>query len=359
MKKTKKILLATVLVTGCLQAATASAADLRFSGFLNAIGNAHDADQMRYLEAIDDTWGFTNSSFGLNAFAKVDDKLSVATQIIGGGHAGDGVGFDWGFASYKLNDSSIIKFGKIKYAGNMYSETIDVGYVYPWVHAPESIYSENAELFFEAYKGAAYKFTTGDDTEFSLEAYYGAIDGEEEDGSLMAHNRMVGLVVAATNDTGRVQLSYNDSMLSAIDVSGAAPVAIAGVDGMRYTITALGAEGAFGDLQLFAEVAQSELEKSPGDDGLGWYVTLAYNIGEWKPHFTIQEFAKDDKSVEQSSMGLGINKKLGTNAVLKLEVERIDDIIGNGFFADDLLDVTNLPDGSSVNLFNVALNIVF
>jgi len=357
MKELKYSLIAATLAAGCLQITTASAVDIRLSGFLNAIGNVHDADQMRYLDAVDDTWGFTNTSFGLNAASKIDKNLSVAAQLFGSGN-GDNVFIDWAFATYKLDDSSVIKFGKIKYAGNLYSETVDVGFIFPWVRAPESIYSEAGGLFFEAYEGAAYKFTGGDDIELGFEFYYGATDEEEEEGGIEGRDQMFGLVLSAENDIGKVMLSYNDSVITSIDTSGATPVE-GGENGLHSTIISVGAEANLDNLQILAEVSQSELENEPDEDRQGWYVTLAYSIGEWKPHFTIQEYAVDDASVEQSSMTLGINKRLGTNAVLKLEAQKVDDIIGNGFFEDALLDTTDLADGSSVNMFNIALNIVF
>ncbi|MCU7842046.1 MAG: hypothetical protein KZQ94_22080 [Candidatus Thiodiazotropha sp. (ex Troendleina suluensis)] len=348
---------AIAIAAGCLQATTAFALDLKFSGFFNAIANRHDADEMRYLETVDDTWGFNNTSYGLNVATKISDKLSVAAQLFGGGHEGDSVGLDWAFATYDFNDESHIKFGKIKYPGNLYSETVDVGFVYPWIRPPESIYSENAKLFFEAYKGAAYKYMAGDDIEFGVEIYYGSTPEEEHEDELESHNDMMGLTVSAANDMGRLLFSYNDSVLSATDTSVSIPVA--GEDGQHYSILAVGAEVEFDKLQIIAEIAQSQLEDASDEDAVGWYVTAAYSMGEWKPHFTIQKYAVDDASVEQSSMTLGVIKKVGSGALLKLEVQRIDDIKGNGFFEDHLFDTTNLPDGSSVNMFNIALSTVF
>jgi len=182
-----------------------------------SIGSTHDAKDLRYIEAVDDKWGFQSTSLGIAS--RIDDNITLAAQLFADD---EGVTLD----------SSAIKFGKIKYAGNLYAETIEVGFIYPWVRAPESVYSKSSGLFIEAYEGASYKFTSGDDTEF----------------------------------------------------------------------------------------AQDEHEDLSSQDRTGWFVTAAYTFGNWKPHLTFQDFSVDNKSLEQSSITLGLNRKMGNSAVLKLEV---------------------------------------
>ncbi len=359
MKKYKRPLVAMAIATAtaCFQVSVASAAELRFSGFLNVIGKQHNADGMRYLDTVHDTFGFNNTKFGLNVVAAMDNNFTVAAQLVGGSHNGKDVSLDWAFATYDFNDESKVKMGIIKNPNNLYSETVDVGYLYPWIRPPESVYSESAELFFETYKGAAYQFTTGDDVEFSVEAYYGNTSEEDRGEVVESHSQMAGLVFSASNEIGQIKLGYNTSILSSVNMSIPAPVA--GRDGKRYSIVSLGAESNLGNVQIIAEIAHSTLEDSSKVDDLGWFATVAYAIGPWKPHVTFQQFAVDDGSVEQSSVTLGVNRRVGNNAVLKLEVQRVYDIKGNGFFEDHQLGTTNLPEGSSVNMLNASLNIIF
>ncbi len=355
MNKINISLLTASVAIGCLQMVPVNAADIRFSGFFNGIANKHDGDKLLYIESVKDSWDFNNTNLGLNILSKVDDNITVAAQLLGGGHESDSVGLDWAFAIYAINDNSQIKVGKIKYAGNLYSETVDVGYTYPWIHAPESIYSNQAELFFEAYKGAAYKYTTGEDTEFTIEAYYGAIGDEEENSIIEGHKRMTGAVVSAENDTGLVKLSYNSSVLTSQDVSGNL---IPGVNGKTNTIIALGAEAGFGDAHFYAEIAQRELEDDSTQDGQGWYITATYDIGKYKPVFTIQEFTRDGNDV-QTGLSFGLNRQIGISAVLKFEYSIIDDITNNGFFEPLYNGAPNIVNGSSINAFNVAFSLVF
>jgi len=355
MKRLKYALLASSLTTCCLYIAPATAADIRLSGFFNAIGSKHDAKDMQYLEAVDDVWGFDSTGLGINLSSKIDDNISVAAQLF----ANEGeVVFDWGFATYQFDDSSAIKFGKLKYAGNLYSETADVGFIYPWVRAPEAIYSESSGIFFETYEGAAYKFTGGEDTEFAVEVYYGATDGDNSGNIISSRDQMYGLVATAENEMGKLLFSYNSSVHSSLNTSTGTPVPTP-VNGKTVTLYALGAETNLDNLQLIAEASQVEHEDLPTRDKLGWFVTAAYTIGKWKPHLTYQDFSIDDKSQEQSGITLGLNRQLGNSAVLKFEVQQISDIIGNGFFEDPIFDAADVEDGDDVTLYNVALNIVF
>jgi len=355
MKKANHLLITASLVSGLLSSTTVNASDIRLSGFLNAIGSTHDAKDLKYNEAVDDIWGFKSTSLGIGIASRIDENISLAAQLFAND---DGVKLDWAFATYAINDSSAIKFGKIKYAGNLYAETVEVGFIYPWVRAPESVYSESSGLFIEAYEGAAYKFTGGDDTEFAVEVYYGATDEESDDDLTNNRDQMYGLVVSAENEIGKVQLSYNSATQTSIDLSSGTPTPTP-FNGKDITLLALGAEANFSNLQLIAEFAQGEHEGFSSQDRTGWFATAAYTFGNWKPHLTFQDFSVDDKSLEQSSITLGLNRKMGNSAVLKFEVQQINDIIGNGFFETSTFDATDLANGSDVLLYNIAFNLVF
>jgi len=359
MIQVKHSLIAATLAAVCSSAGIANAADIKLSGFFNAVGNKHDAKDLRYAKSANDIWGFKSTALGIGLASHVDDNITLAAQLFADD---EGVTLDWAFGTYKFNDSSAIKFGKIKYAGNLYSETVEVGFVYPWVRPPESVYSESSGLFLEAYEGASYKFTGGDDTEFAVEVYYGATDEESDENLINNRDQMLGLVISAENEIGKVQLSYNNAMQTSIDLSSGTPTPTptpTPFDGKAVELLALGAEANFDNLQLIAEFAQDSHEDLPTQDRTGWFVTTAYTFGNWKPHLTFQDFSIDDKSVEQSSITAGLNRRVGNSAVLKFEIQQINDIIGNGLFEDTTFDATALQNGSDVLLYSIAFNLVF
>lgn len=357
MKKYQYSLLALAIGAASLSTSQAQAAEINFSGFLNVVGERHDADGLRYLEVVEDDFRFERSDFGLNVAAQLSDKISVAAQMIGGGREGQSMILDWGFISYQTSDESKFKLGVIKNPGNLYSETVDVGFLYPWIHAPESIYSGQAELFFETYEGAGFVYEGGDDIEFYFEAYTGSTAAEDGDGIEEDHDQLFGLAFSATSEMGQIKLGYNTSIITSINTDLSLPVA--GRDGKRYSIFSLGVESEFEAFQFIAELSSSSLEDASSQDRFGWYTTLAYSFDQWKPHVTYQDFSIDDGSVEQSSITFGLNRQMSSNMVIKFEVKRVSDIIGNGFFDDDRLGVAFVPNGGSATIFGIAANVVF
>ncbi|HED34453.1 MAG TPA: hypothetical protein ENJ08_09595, partial [Gammaproteobacteria bacterium] len=186
------IVLGGVVVFGMFAQVAAAEGDVKWSGFLNAIGAISDS-KTPYLEAIDENGSFDETNMGFNAAARINSKVSVAGQL----HAvPEGVVFDWGYAQYFFNDNTTGKAGRLKYPAALVSETIDIGVLNLWVRAPESVYSELAGLVFESYNGAAVNYTTGDELEFSTEFYIGEIDAETR-----KHKKMLGVVLKVESDT--------------------------------------------------------------------------------------------------------------------------------------------------------------
>lgn len=124
---------------------------------MNAIGSASDSNT-NYLEDIDKDGSFDETNVGLVASTTLNPRLRLATQI----HmTTDKINFDWSFANYEFNENLNGQVGKMKYAGSLVSEYVDVGLAYPWVRPPEALYSDQAEMSFEAYTGAGGTYEGG------------------------------------------------------------------------------------------------------------------------------------------------------------------------------------------------------
>lgn len=358
MKTFKYSLLSVALATFGQYTTTALAGDnIKWSGFLNAVANLSD-NEATYLERVNDNGYFGNTAMGLNATARVDSNLTLAAQIIGGAHAGDGIGLDWAFANYRLNDATVLKFGKIKYAGNLYSETIDVGgFTYLWIHAPEAIYSEPTSLTFEAYRGAAIRYTPDANKMVAIELFTGSAEGNPVE-LRPKHVKMIGAVVSAENDMGRLQAAYTTSTMDLLDATGTPTP----VHGEIYSVMSIGGAGNINNIGVIFEYSKSDTDKNAMETttNTGSYLAVSYKMGNYMPHLTVQNFESDDgvgTVIENNALTLGLNKQLSLNSILKLEVESIDPKNG-GFF--EVLDNTRPAfNDESVTVFNVALNYVF
>jgi len=312
----------------------ASMDNIRINGFINAIGETSDSSTP-YLETIDKDGDWASSNYGITVTAKIDRKLTLATQLHGRASGNSVAVFDWAFGRYLVNDLITVKAGKMKYSGNLVSEYVDVGYAYPWVRPPEVIYSEGADLFFESYSGGSALFTLGDDIEYSAEVYGGG-DKEED----VTHKKMLGLTLRAVHDYGELKLAYNRSLLITNDNQN-----------RKYKeYLSLGGKMDWNNWLVMAEYVRSEVEDISVHDAYGAFATVGYKIGHTMPHLTYQKYDKDLGN-NQSSVTLGVRYNLGPATALKLEVQRIKPK-GGGLF-------TSQPIESSVNVINAAVNFVF
>ncbi len=313
--------------------AGAALSQVKWDGFLNAIGSASDIEES-YLEEINEDGNFDETSFGLTASAKINHRLKIAGQVF---LTNAEVEFDWGYANYAFNETTSGQAGKIKYPGALVSEYIDIGIAYPWVRVPESIYSETAELAVEAYTGVGGIYSAGDDTSFTLNLYGGQSNDEEGD-----LGRLIGLTAIIANDNGEIRLNANQSR---IDAPGSA------TDGEDHNIMSVGVHGEFNNIGFYSEYARSEIDNFPDEDTEGWYATVGYSLGNTMPHLTYQSYEVEE-GVEQRSWTLGVKHRFTPAAVLKLEVQRVTDIEDGGLFEAQ-------PDDDDVTLVNAALNFVF
>jgi len=331
-------LLAAALALASTQVqAGASLGNVKWDGFFNAVGAINDSDA-DYLEHIDDNGDYRETDFGLVATAQLNRRLRIAGQI----HmTTDDINFDWGYANYTFTQNITGRAGKIKYPGNLVSEYVDVGLAYPWVRPPESIYSESAEMTFEAYTGAGGLYEGGDDITYSFNLYGGQITGAESGGD-DDHDKLIGAVFTLSNDYGEFKLNANQSTL---DAEGQP------MHGEDRTFLSAGIRGEWNKFILYSEFVRSEISNFSAQDTDSWYATVGYHFGKTMPHLTYQDY-EVDSGVEQTSWTLGVKQTLTASSALKLELQRVSDIKNGGLFLQQ-------PGDSDVYLLNAALNFVF
>lgn len=153
----KKALLATAVAgMASALAINVNAADIRWNGFASVTGGIStgeatraDGEELR-LYGYDDDFNFRpESKLALQASSDLSDGLSVTAQAIARGADDFNVEMEWAFISYDFGDASRINLGKLRVPLYQYSDFLDVGYAYPWIRPPESVY----DLFFSTMEG--------------------------------------------------------------------------------------------------------------------------------------------------------------------------------------------------------------
>lgn len=159
----KKALLATAVASmASALAVNVNAADIRWNGFASITGGIStseatrdDGQELRLYGYNDDDFNFRpESKLALQASSNLGNGLSVTAQAIARGSDDFNVEMEWAFVSYDFGDASRINVGKLRIPFYQYSDFLDVGYAYPWIRPPQSVY----DLFFSTMEGANLQF---------------------------------------------------------------------------------------------------------------------------------------------------------------------------------------------------------
>ncbi len=346
-----------VLVGLAVLAQNAGAMDITWGGYLNATGAVSDS-ATPYLDAeIDDRGSFGDTNFGINMGMDLGEDLQLAAQLAT--HPGHtDVELDWAFASYRLTRSINVAVGQLKYPGNLVSEYVDVGYLYPWIRPPQEIYSHtevSAAMTLEAFRGARLLYTgASGNIDYDLQLYAGAAEEET-----MNHDKLVGMVATAALGPTRLLLGINRANMEMLDFP------MAPMNGKDMTVLSLGATTEWRNLVAYAEFVRSVTEDVPMLDTDGGYVTLGYSFGKTLPHLTYS-FLEQDSGAGQSAWTLGVRRELTTSSALKLEWQRIrpDAATAAGVAAVPMLAgraglFDGIPAEDTVDLLSVSVTIFF
>jgi len=150
--------------------------NLEVSGFARVIGGYLDHDDRRFEGYTDEVSFGEQSLVAVQPTYSFNDKLSVTSQLIGHTNSDRDSGVEWAYLSYQPNSAWHLRAGKLRTPFFIYSDSIDVGYSYPWVTAPIQIYDN---YMFSTFNGAsASYYQSGSEVALNLEAYYGYFKGD-------------------------------------------------------------------------------------------------------------------------------------------------------------------------------------
>ena len=319
----KKALLATAVASmASALAINVNAADIRWNGFASITGGIStseaeraDGSELRLYGYEDDDYNFRpESKLALQASSNLGNGLSVTAQAIARGADDFNVEMEWAFVSYDFGDASRINLGKLRIPFYQYSDFLDVGYAYPWIRPPESVY----DLFFSTMEGANLQLNGAMGSwDSGLQLVLGRtsndllIVGEESQADL---RNLWGAAWAVNNDWLTLRAAYfqADTTLSNASVDGIeAGLAGAGFVNQSEAFAARDDKGSFVGLGfkadngnwLFAgEVTQIKVEDSYVADQDSGYLTLGKTFNDLQFHVTYEQ--QEDKRTEGITDGI-------------------------------------------------------
>lgn len=345
-------------VAVCLASTSAVAleqGEYRLNGFgtaaISHLGGASDAKSYGFQGRTTDSWrGDQLSRLGGQFSYGLTDSLSATVQVVAKAEQDNWkLNLEWAYLAYQVNDQLTVRAGRLRPAAYMFSETLDVGYSYPWLRLPDEVYSLMPVSNME-----------GADVLFSVPLSFGSIDFQVQAGQSVNRNLYAeqadklydfdtkemrnGAVTLNTNDFGSFRYGYSESAHSYV----------AGNKADKGRFSSLGHRYDNGSIVTNIESARRRSAVSAAVDA--FYVMTGYRMGDFLPHITYAQMDVKDAG-RQSSWAYGLNYSLTPSVTLKGEYKRVDSTEGlSGAFTPDYAATNQTFDG---DVISVGLDFVF
>jgi hypothetical protein len=276
----------------------------QIKGFLTAGATQSDPEISNQNLAFNDHISFDSDSIaGLQSRFIVSDNADLTLQLVARAADDWQLEAEWAFLRYQITDNLSFRSGRLRLPVYLFSESLEVGFSYPWVRPPTEVYS----LPISNYEGIdlLYSTTLGDWTQ-QLQVFA----GNDNDDDLQA-DRLFGGNLTLNSGPWTFRASASDFAFE-IDTSEFSTVQRTEDDGGSYYTLA----GMYdnGEWLLVSEISTFDSNQTNifRDSDAG-YITVAKYMGAWTPHLT---FAKSYTTSEPEPYDLfgipGISSELLT-----------------------------------------------
>lgn len=361
----------------------------KVNGFLSAGLTSSDQDSaLNYRpNGFNDDNDFNSDSvFGVQATFKINEKLKASAQLVANAWENWDVNLEWGYLSYQPNNDWQFKAGRLRVPFYYYSESLDVGYSYPWVRPPVTLY--NNEL--NNYDGIdfSYRYRTGSATH-RISAYLGSFEFDDKsDPSRSAKVKgddIFGLNVTTNwmNWTFRWAYSHID-VEADMNITYPIDLQTLGLSAQPVTITSStqlvlsdklnynGVTVSYDNGSLFAtgEIATIDVEEAKLlSDEVNGVLTLGYRYSKATPFIGYgRSYFKDELpngSVSRLSNRdyklnfLGVRYDVHSGVALKLQWDRFYDFEGTAGPFDQAVLIRQGDRFDDVNIYSFVIDAVF
>lgn len=318
------------------------------------LGGEDDGRSYGISGQTNDSWrGDQLSKFGAQLTYGVTDTVGLTLQTTAKAYGDEWkANLEWAYLSWQSTDNLMMRFGRLRTPVYMYSESIDVGFSYPWLRLPDEVYSQ---VQLSNYEGAdiVYNLPLSFATlSFQLAGgiaknrdYY--IYDEEFD---IDYDNVFGSSVSlATNDFGTFRIGYVEADIdtevagSFTDIFGNPGTAtLLALDKDKGKFTSIGYQYDNGTWLTANEWTSRVIENDGSNSTDSFYLMGGRRFGDFLAHVTYAQLDEDEG--RQSSWTLGLNYNILPTVVLKGEYKRVDTTGGyDGVFvrnAQELYDNT-------------------
>ncbi|HCS65893.1 MAG TPA: DNA topoisomerase IV [Cellvibrio sp.] len=163
-------------IASVMLAPLAQAADVGISGFLSVGGGmVDDETNVSYDGYDEEDLTFDRNLLGLQVTGQVNEKITATAQLIARSEKDYEITAEWAYLTWQASDNGKVRAGRLRTPLYTYSDSLDVGYSYPWISAPNEVYY----LPFNNVDGLDYYLTAAlGSFDTSFQAYYGSFDSD-------------------------------------------------------------------------------------------------------------------------------------------------------------------------------------
>lgn len=332
------------LAAVCLAATPAFALEQgehRFNGFgtvgFTHLGGEDDGRSYGVQGQTNDSWrGDQLSKFGAQLSYGITDSLGVTVQATAKAQQDEWkANLEWAYLSLQANDRLMLRAGRLRSPVYMYSESLDVGYSYPWLRLPDEVYSQVQVTNYE-----------GVDAVYTMPLSYGSVTfqlagGQAKNRDYYAYDEQFDIdygklfgasVSLASNDFGTLRIGYVEADIktditgtvdaTALGFGASEPLSLLNLDKEKGKFTSIGYQYDNGTWISSNEWTSRMIENDDMESVDSFYLMGGRRFGDFLPHVTYAQL--DDNGGRQSSWTLGLNYQVAPTVVIKGEYKRVD-----------------------------------
>lgn len=280
-----------------------------------------------------DSWrGDQLSKFGAQLTYGLTDTLGVTLQATAKPLQDEWqANLEWAYLSWQANDQLMVRAGRLRSPVYMYSESLDVGFSYPWLRLPDEVYSQ---VQLSNYEGA--------DVVYTLPLSYGSVTfqvaaGQAKNRDYFAYDDLFSIdygklfganVSLATNDYGTFRVGYVEADISTtidgvVNAFGTPTyLQLLELKKEKGKFTSIGYQYDNGTWLTANEWTTRVTENDNNASIDSFYLMGGRRFGDFLAHVTYAQL--DENEGRQNSWTLGLNYNIASTVVLKTEYKRVD-----------------------------------
>ena len=367
------------LAVAMASAAQAGMDDVRINAFgsVGAATLSGEPDQVRYGRNSEykDGWAWESVTRGaVQASYDITDSLTATGQILvdrNGNKNGFEADVEWAYLGYDLLENMELRGGILRASVYLLSETLDVGYSYPWVRPPQTFYSM---VPFSNYYGAdvLHRVEIGDTTEILFQAFVGRVEendvafGGFDDTDIDAKD-MYGVNATWSDEFGSIRigvLKVEDADVTFDGTPPNFPPAVVDAEVMFYSIGYRVEKDNWVSMGEYGKVdfVEGTNFRAQGPETDGGYIMGGYRFGSFLPHVTYSRRSTTGEGTQpggsptgkQDGYTLGLRYDWKPGIAIKAEYENLET---EGNFAGGFSGQGPTAD-SDGEIFSVAVDFV-